>query len=138
MSLRPEDELAIHRLLSSYAHTVSARDVEGWVDLFVDDAVWERAIPAKGAKYNEPAIHEGKDSIRELAESSFDAGVQYLAMNPVVDGDGDTATGLSTVVVLAAGESGDVTLVATGNFDDDYRRTEDGWKFVRRSIRLLG
>lgn len=137
MALTPEHELEIHRLLAAYANAVTECDVEKWVGLFTEDAVWERAVPAKGSKYNEPAIHEGRDSIRELAESSFEAGVQYLTANANVDGDGDTAAGISTVVVLAAREDGGVGVVATGNFEDEYRRTQDGWKFVRRSISLL-
>lgn len=138
MPLPPADELEIHRLLASYAHTTSEADLEGWLSLFTEDGVWERAVPAKGSKYNEAVIHEGQSGLRELLEAELGPGTQYVAINAVVDGEGDSASGKASIIVLGANDDGSVSVVATGTFDDEYRKTEDGWKFSRRSIKLLG
>lgn len=138
MPLSPQDQFAIHRLLADYCHTFSACDADGWVALFTEDAVWERAAPAQGDKYNEIVRHEGHASLRELATSSFatQGVVQYVCANPVISGGGDQATGHSTAFIVGVVD-GAASIVVIGNFDDDYRRTPDGWKFSRRVVRLL-
>jgi ketosteroid isomerase-like protein len=139
MPLEADDERAIHRLLTQYATAVSHSDVEGWVSLFTEDAVWERAEPAKGSMYNEYVRHEGHRSLRELATTSFaeQGQVQYLSANEIVEGDGNHATGTSTILVIKVVDA-EASILVVGNFVDEYRRTPAGWRFRQRVIRLLG
>jgi ketosteroid isomerase-like protein len=138
MALRAEDELAIRRLLAAYAQAVGRGDVEGWVALFTHDAVWERAKPAAGSVYNVAVRHEGRESLRELASSSFaeQGTVQYVSANAIIDGDGDEAAGTSTIFVIKM-QDAEPSLLVVGNFADKYVRTTDGWRFRERVIRLL-
>jgi ketosteroid isomerase-like protein len=138
MPLSCEDELAIHRLLAAYARAVGRADVDGWVALFTEDAVWERAQPARGSVYNEAVRHEGHESLRELASTSFaeQGTVQYVSANAIVEGVGGQAAGTSTVFVIKL-QDAVPSLLVIGNFADEYRRTPDGWRFSQRVIRLL-
>ena len=137
MALSSEDELAILRLVNKYAHATSSRDLEGLCALFAEDGVWERIEGASTGKYNEKVRVQGPAEFRQVAIKSFEmAGetpYQYVAVNPVIEGDGDTAEGQVTLVIYGIEPQG-VSVIMIGNFIDRYRKTADGWKFAYRGM----
>lgn len=137
MALSTEDELAIIRLVNSYAQATSRRDLEGLCALFTDDGEWERIEGASSGKYTEKVRIKGQAEFRQFAILSFEmAGetpYQYVAVNPVIEGDGDIAEGKVTLIIYAIEPTG-VSIIMIGNCEDRYRKTADGWKFAYRGM----
>lgn len=99
--------------------------------LFTDDAVWD------GGPIG---THTGREAIRRFFQGS-PARVPFalhLVTNPIIDVDGDTATGrwyLWEPLVYAL-EGGDRAYWMSANYDDRYVRTAQGWRFQRVTIRM--
>jgi ketosteroid isomerase-like protein len=137
MGLSSSDELAILKLLATYSAVVSSRDIQGWVDLYTPDSVWERKQPSKGSKYNEKVRIEGIEALREFAVENFatQGNVQYVTANAIVEGDEFNASGRATVFIISL-EGGKAALGVVGNFEDEYVKTGNGWRFKYRGITL--
>ncbi|MBP0590458.1 nuclear transport factor 2 family protein [Paraburkholderia sp. LEh10] len=139
MSLSSQDELEILRLHSQYAQYTSQKDAVRWSTLFTDDAVWERKEPAKGTKYNEKVRVQGTDALKKFANENYaeQGNSQYFSANAIVTGDGTTAEGSVSILIIRV-ENGQPSIVVVGNFEDKYVKTASGWKFKYRGVSLLG
>lgn len=119
-----EDNEQIRELFARYCHYVDAANADKWADLFVD----------KGAlilNMGGPPI-EGRAAIRSFA-SALSAGTGlHLSANPVISVTGDDATAESYVVVIGGGD--DPQLRIGGRYQDQLRRVDGEWKFVRREL----
>ncbi|MET0323731.1 MAG: nuclear transport factor 2 family protein [Ilumatobacteraceae bacterium] len=123
------DSDAVRRLLYAYGDAVLARDARAWGALWTDDAVWEIGPDRRV---------EGRDAIVGLwrtAMADYRHVVQlYTSSTATIDGD--EAVGRAHLVELNVPVEGDRrTLV--GWYDDDYRRTAEGWRFSRRALHRL-
>jgi hypothetical protein len=88
-------------------------------DLFVEDGVWD-ARPV--------AIAEGREEIRKLFASFAALPMAYHSvLNPIIEVNGDTATGHWHMVGGGIGLTGSSTL-GLGLYEDTYVRTPDGWR----------
>jgi hypothetical protein len=88
-------------------------------DLFTEDGVWEVSA--------EPA--RGREEIRERAAASRRFKL-HLAANPIIELSGDRATGAWHVLVPSTASDGGAVWLA-GTYDDDFVRTDEGWRFAR-------
>jgi|SRR5689334_17755926 len=116
------DLLEIQQLAARYMK-YSARkvkDKESWLQVFTPDAVYE----AFGTPY-------GLDDFPLLLESAPPG--QYIGNAPLVDFDGDTATGVQHYVFIDQ-LSHDMRLAW---YNDEYVRTADGWRLRRRSTTFM-
>jgi ketosteroid isomerase-like protein len=139
MALNCEDELAILQLLNRYAPAGSRQDTDELVDLFVEDCVWERKQGATAGKYTDVLRVEGRKAWREWVLKSWEnqgqLRHQYVAANAVISGDRHLAKAVSTAFVFGIGD-GPVSIVLVGNFEDEFRKTDAGWKFSYRGMSL--
>jgi ketosteroid isomerase-like protein len=125
-----QDRFAIMDLMARYSHAVSDRRYEDFGALYtedgglVDDRGFRAVGPAAMAQY-----------VRE-AQRSWGAFLQ-INVNISLDVDGDTATGSSDYVILRMDE-GQLRLFTGGRYEDEFRRTPDGWKFAARRITPIG
>lgn len=137
MSLSSREELEIVRLHARYARAVSCNDIDGYADLFTDDAIWERKRGAPGTPYDTPLRVEGRDAIRKLlSDHPVEKATQYISANSVVDGDQNHADASSTLLVVKVASSG-YSIVVIGTCEDVFEKTATGWKFRYRGISLL-
>jgi hypothetical protein len=116
------DLLEIQQLAARYMK-FSARkvkDKESWLQVFTPDAVYE----AFGTPY-------GLDDFPLLLESAPPG--QYIGNPPLVDFDGDTATGVQHYVFIDQ-LSHDMRLAW---YNDEYVRTAAGWRLRRRSTTFM-
>lgn len=131
MTPPPDDTLAwltaceqIRQLASRYAVALSHDDLDRLVDLFVSDVRVGRSA-------------SGRDALRDdFARQLAPLGRRILQVtNHVIDvKDADHATGV-------VGTRGEIELdgewiVQVIEYHDEYRRTDEGWRFVRRHHRL--
>lgn len=123
-----EDELAIRALVDRYCDAVNRRDTERWLETWTDDPTWEL--------FGRPM--QGRDAALEtfegaLAMLSF---VVQTAVNPVIEVDGERATGRWLVTEWSISEQlGRLMLLFI--YHDDYARTEAGWRIAGRRMQLL-
>ena len=121
-----EDELAVRRLTARYCHVVDEQRMDDLLALFAEDAT----VTIMGQTY------VGHAGVREWNPGAFSG--KHVTANLLVTFEGDDATGRADWLFFLPGEGGQVALAAAGVYHDRYRRTGDGWQFVRREIELLG
>lgn len=128
-----EDQQAIIKLKARYVNCNDGgwkgpthSDPQAVADMFTEDGVWD-GRPSTG-------YAKGRAEIRQLFEA-FGAVpfIVHYVTNPVIEVDGDTATGHwhALVTITAPGEQ---ALWNLGLYIDEYARTGDGWKF--KSLRF--
>ena len=80
--------------------------------------------------------HEGRDAIRALRHLPF--AVHYV-MNPIIDIDGDTATGKWLLLEPCSFPQGDERqpIWVAAKYEDDYPRVDGEWKFKRVKLMSL-
>lgn len=124
-----EDIEEIKKLQATYGHFVDW----GWngkhplnvVDLFMQDATFECIAFGMSAKGNKQISEMlGKDSPFSIAQHSF--------TNPIIDVDGDIATGKWLLWVGVKGSDANIVFESE---DVKYTRTANGWKI--QSIELF-
>lgn len=123
----------IRDLTYTYAFLVDTRQVDEMVDtVFTEDGVFD-ATPVG------QELMEGAEGIRAFFHEQNKTLMQsvHVTTNHRISVDGDLAHG--TVYYLVRGVTSDGSEVsAHGYYDDQYRRTSDGWKIsVRKGIPLL-
>jgi len=116
------DLVSVHRLerlKHEYCRCIDEGDVAGFVDLFTDEATVDFAT-------REP--YHGRDEIRgflETHEGEADR-MAHMAVNPLIDVDGDSATGRWNYIVFLGRDDG--TELGQGVYHETYRREPDRWR----------
>lgn len=117
---RTEARQAIAELPARYALAVDARDIDAWVNLFVEDVDCGR----RG---------KGREALRSFIAPSvktFYRSIHQICGHVVDFIDDDTATG--TVYCRAEHEDGDQWVVMAIIYFDRYVRRDGRWFFERR------
>ncbi|WP_435361838.1 nuclear transport factor 2 family protein [Haloarchaeobius sp. DFWS5] len=127
---RLEARGALKELKAAYCYSIDARDWDRLRSLFTSDAVLD---------FGGLGTYEGDDGldrfVREFVEANLD-GSAHMVHNPVLDVDGDTATGrwyVESPVTYADGSGG----WRQGVYDDEYRRVDGEWRFASVQMRFL-
>jgi 3-phenylpropionate/cinnamic acid dioxygenase small subunit len=133
-----EDERAILRTLSLYAHYLDSGRDDDWLDLFTDDAVLNVRRRVAGSA-SQPHRHTGKEELRKFVTehskmaappASYD---KHLYSSPLLTVDGDEAR----VEQYAAGLDDDPSGPSLGRFGrtfDHLVRQGGRWRFKERII----
>jgi hypothetical protein len=121
-ALRPENDdlVEIHALCARYMMYTSQFVEDRWLDVFTPDVVYT----AFGTPYS-------LDRFPALLEAAPRG--QFIGNMPVVDLDGDRATGKQHFLFVAQATH-DQRL---GWYNDEYLRTADGWRIQRRSTTFM-
>jgi len=122
-----EDVHAIQRLKHEYCFAIDGGDYERWVSLFTEDG---RFVRDSGETF------EGHEELHAFASEGFDAGFEHSAhvvANPVVDVDGDTATGRWYLVLFYTDADGNDGWTQA-RYEDEYRRVDGEWRIVESSV----
>jgi ketosteroid isomerase-like protein len=121
---RLEDEREILRLAARYCHSADDRDVETFMSLWSDDAVWD-----VGA-HRFTGVTEIEQAIRRQA-ASVETALHALS-NSVIDVEShDDAFGRHDVITVTVLRDGRRMLL-TGTYRDRYAREVDGWRISER------
>jgi hypothetical protein len=126
------DAADIQMVLNLYSDGASRRDFEQVLSTFVADSTWEVR--------DTPHRFVGHDQLRE-AFRMFTATTSYLVqMNApaVIFVDGDRAHARSTIREIGRFSDRDELFDCVGTYHDDLVRTDEGWRFVKRSFETHG
>jgi hypothetical protein len=123
-----EDIEEISKLKARYCNYVDGgwdrptHDYDGVASIFTEDGVWE-AVPTIRA--------ETREGIRDYFRRAQDISLAFHRIsNPIIEVDGDKATGNWHVLVALTHPNGKAVWIA-GIYNDDFVRTSEGWKFKK-------
>jgi len=140
--LRLVAERDVMATLQRYAQCIDYGDVDGWVDCFTADGVFE--ILLRRPEGFEPwGLYEGAAALTGFARSHThapDAWHKHVLWGSIVEvsdsGTGDEATVASTFARVDHGESGPY-IRAFGRYTDHLVRSDDGrWRISRRRAEI--
>jgi len=117
---RVADIMEIHELCARYMMLCSQFIDDRWLEVFTPDA-----------EYN--AFGTAYDLERFPALLAAAPRGQFIGNLPVVEFDGDTATGVQHDIFID--QTSHAMRLAW--YSDEYRRTPDGWRIHRRSTTFL-
>jgi ketosteroid isomerase-like protein len=131
-------ELDIRQLVANVAFQSDAGDLDDYLALFTEDAVWE--TPANVASGVPATYCTGRAEIGATVEGRRQLGVQGPgtgAMHHIttqhIEVFGDEGSG-HTYYQFVGMVEGRPTIRTVGQYRDRYRRTADGWKLSHRTI----
>jgi len=119
-SQRIADLVDLHALCARYMSYCSKCVDDGWLDVFTPDAEYN----AFGTAYT----LERFPALLAAAPRG-----QFIGNMPVVELDGDRATGVQHYVFIDQ----QTHAMRLGWYKDEYRRTADGWRIYRRSTTFM-
>lgn len=118
----------IRDLLHRYADAVCRNDELAWAATWSDDGVWDL-----GGGREATGLEEITDMWRGGMGRYARVLHRYENSAATLDEAAGTGTGRAYVTeVLKPTDEG--ALVMHGYYDDEYRRTGDGWRFSRRTL----
>jgi 3-phenylpropionate/cinnamic acid dioxygenase small subunit len=138
-SISAEDRQQILDLISTYSQTYDANDIEGFLELFTKDCVWEAS--ARGA--DKPMMRAANlDELRAVVTQRLamlqqkDIQSRHYQTNTLLvprAGGGVEGTTMLNLTWQVPGEK--PTTVTTGTYHDVFVRSDGGgWKIARRTL----
>ena len=125
MSLSTEDSLAILQLVTEADACASARDAEGYVELFTEDGVMIGAVGTASGR---------SELIATVAAVWFEepSGTLHLTLNPTIDETDFDPTVHSVMLRVIAGES--PRIIGVARVRQTLRWTSEGWRIAVKEI----
>lgn len=125
-------ESEIRNLVARLGHLADDGDLEVYITLFTEDAVWRGPT----------GTHQGHEDLlagarQRRADKIQGPGTDTRHVNTTlwVEVDGpDTARAQSYYLYLRQAGTQSPVLAMSGRYDDTFRRTPDGWKLASRTI----
>ena len=118
-----EDVEEIKRLKARYCtYCDDNYDADKIAGLFVEDAIWDGGIRGKA---------EGRDGIRNFfvnASKRLPFAI-HMVMNPIIEVNGDTATGIWYLFQACTYADGDRPVWGSARYDEEYVRVNGVWMF---------
>ncbi len=131
----PNDIIAIEQLIYAYCHRVDRGTPDDVAALFAPDAVLRPF-------YDDHYEVRGRAGVRSwyaYYEEHFKSAVRHLkhmVMSPLIEVQGDTASGVSYLLASAETIASGDAFTATGTYRDQYLRLDGRWLFKTRQIDL--
>jgi ketosteroid isomerase-like protein len=126
------DKIEIQETISRYHESGSKADLDQLITTFLPDGIWE--VPAFDIRA------QGHANMLE-AMKAMTATIEYLVQinaPAIITVDGDSATARSLIRECAKFRDRPGLMDVVGQFNDELRRTPDGWKFAHRTFTILG
>jgi uncharacterized protein (TIGR02246 family) len=131
---RLADELAIRNLtarMAQLADTSGADDLDEYIDLFSDDAVW--ALPGNERKGRQ-SILEGARERRMAGTQGPGTNTRHVITTQAVRFEGDDEAVSDAYYLFVSDTSTTPTVRMMGHYHDLLRREGGTWKMARREI----
>lgn len=139
MTLSAEDRSALSDLVHRYAANVDDREFDAVAALFIPNA--ELAVPEPPAHLIPVRSHRGTEAIAAAVSAvAAVARTQHAIVGEVYDSTARTGIARARVACVAHhwSQRGDelTDVVWHLRYDDDYERTERGWRIARRALTI--
>lgn len=121
MSETVADRIAIEELKYQYCYATDAIDKSAFLDVFTDDAYFEIGIYGDGQGTEDLA-----DFVDWLGDLEYESRGHNVS-NPIIDINGDTATGKWYYIVMYHAPDGTLE-IGQGEYHDEYRKVDGEWK----------
>lgn len=122
-----DDWLEIVQLKYSYCAAIDGPDHDAWAATFTEDAHFDRGD-------EDPLI--GRETLREYARDVIPKKYRrtvHIVTNPIIDVDGDTATGRWKLYNVYEDREGEVYR-RHGGYEETYRRVEGSWLIAETAV----
>jgi ketosteroid isomerase-like protein len=116
--METDDREAIRDLLARYNHAIDGRQLDTWVSLFTDDAIFE----AQGQ------VFKGAKELRTFADNWEIVG-RHVTANELIEVNGNEATVQAYVFLLTGSPP---IVMGMGSYVDEVRRVDGRWCFAKR------
>ena len=119
------DHLAIAELKNRYCHRIDSGDYEGWASLFTEDGVFDAG-----------EAFRGYDELLSFAADVFDeqyAQTAHIVATPVIEVDGDSASGQFYLYFLTEAPDGTVSW-RQSRYEDEFERVDGEWRISSVTI----
>lgn len=133
------DRLAIAEQIARYSYTADAKDLEGFIALFTEDAVWMSIGPGQ----TEANLKlESRGAIRAFSAELYErnAGVRtghHQSGLLFTELTVDRAKTRNMILVTQQGADDDAPrIAASGVYYDTWRKTAKGWLIETRTLRM--
>lgn len=131
-----QDERAIIRAIYEYSYTFDGRNLEAFLSLFTEDALWE----AYNAGSSTPTVSiHGTETLRRAIGQQMNAqvaqGIQsrHFQTNPILTRvSGDRVDAITMIMVTWQQGMQPARIVHTGFYRDEFVRQGSEWKFAKR------
>jgi len=122
--LSPSDIAVIQQLYAAYNYAADSGDGKAFAECFTSDGI----LDIDGMTHL-----EGSKALSELFQGQPQGGrrTRHVAVNILVDGEGDLATGRAYLLMVGTSTS-PATITITGQYEDRLVRTAEGWRFQER------
>ena len=130
---RLEDIEAIKQLKARYCEICDdMHNPDRIASVFAEDAIWES--PDFGKAQGHQAIRDLFQGFRDMFSFS-----QHNIMNPIIEVDGDRATGIWYIMGPWTYTEDGKEIWMTARYDDDYVKIDGEWKYqhLRASVRMV-
>ena len=126
-----EDQVAIHRLISSWGPAVDTGDGDAAAALWADDGILESDLSYLMGPASVKAMVHGEGHQELIRDGSA-----HIPAFPIVRVDGDEATATGYTRVYRHTPDGyEVWRVSANNWE--FRRTPAGWRVTRRVTQVI-
>ena len=135
-TLSQDDRQAILDLISSYSHTYDSKDADGFIALFAEDGVMVSNSSGARAPTRQELLAGVKDRFASFREDGIQS--RHYQTNTVLDPLADGSVSGETIMAVAWQRRDEPApvLAHTGTYGDLFVKTDSGWKFKRRELRV--
>ena len=126
-----EAEWEIRNLIATYLLRADVRDAEGYAQTFAKDGVLDI-----GGLHFDPPVYEGREAIAKVFREKIGpvpCFMWHLGHTPYIEVHGDKATGRWGWTALVRFPDSDA-MECGGVYDDEYVKTDEGWKIKKKVI----
>lgn len=128
---RVADDLEIRSVVARLAQYADSGDLDDYVDLFTEDAVWNMpGAPRRGRD----DIRAGGEARRSSGEAGPGSNSRHMITTVAVDADGSDTAVADSAWLFYVDTAEAPTLKLCGSYRDTFTRTPSGWKLARRDV----
>jgi uncharacterized protein (TIGR02246 family) len=130
VSRRVADELEIRTVVARLAQYADDGDLDDYLDLFTEDAVWNMPGAPRTGRAD---IRAGAEARRASGETGPGSHSRHMVTTMAVTLDGDDGVCDSYWLFYVDTDSAPVVKLC-GAYRDTFRRAPSGWKLARRDV----
>lgn len=120
--LSPADYMEIQQLYATYNWAIDTGDAEAYANTFTEDGVFNNL---KGREQLAGFIDRWLTSMNGASRKHWNSNLH-------IEGDGKTARGKVYLLLLDTSAQ-PAAIVASANYSDELKKTDEGWRFTKRS-----